>query len=398
MTKAAWVLTAGLLFSGAQSGVSARQLPLDIEGYYLHLGLAHTSTSFVDRSAMDFQRIRLMASPSLGPLRFDLAYENTLSLSTTEATALSGLVVSSATGAFLPLQGTITQSSRTSWRHKLDRANVTLSIGEIAEVRIGRQPISWATTLFLTPTDPFSPFNPSDPFRAYRGGVDAARLQAFTGAFSSLELVVRPMAAVGDTTMTAAVRGHTVVSGWEVSAWTGILHDRWAGSVGVTKTISDVAIRAEGQVRETPTGTVLRYTLGADRRMKLFDRDLYVVLEYQHDGFGTDGPEDIPRVFLSEPYQLGEMQVIGKNVMALQGALTLTPLVSTEMFLLSNLGDPSLMVGSAASYVSGDESTIRVGLFWGLGTKEQTILSVPIPGSEFGALPLVGYGSFALFF
>ena len=112
-----------------------------------------------------------------------------------------------------------------------------------ADLIVGRQPVSWATTLFLTPADPFSPFDPADPFREYRGGVDAARLR------------------------------------------------------------------------------------------------VYRVLEVQRDGLGATSPAGLLAATASRVFSQGEMQVLGREVGAVQVSYTLHPLVSASGLVLGNFRD-----------------------------------------------------------
>jgi hypothetical protein len=96
-------------------------------------------------------------------------------------------------------------------------------VGRSAEITAGRQTISWATSLIFTPADPFAPFDPADPFREFRAGVDALRLQGFSGAFTELEFVVRPADTREGTTITALGRITTATGPWEISGWAGVL-------------------------------------------------------------------------------------------------------------------------------------------------------------------------------
>ena len=86
---------------------------------------------------------------------------------------------------------TRTEEEHVLWQHRFDRLNVGFSPSQAMDLTLGRQAVSWGTTLFLTPADPFLPFSPSDPFRQFRGGGDAARLRLYPGPLSALDVVVR---------------------------------------------------------------------------------------------------------------------------------------------------------------------------------------------------------------
>ena len=102
---------------------------------------------------------------------------------------------------------------------------------DAVEVSVGRQAVSWGTTLFLTPADPFIPFSPADPFRVYRGGIDAARARIYPGPLSEIDVVFRPSRTLVGEETTALARGLTTWRNWEVSGWGGTLYGDAAGAV-----------------------------------------------------------------------------------------------------------------------------------------------------------------------
>ena len=210
--------------------------------------------------------------------------------------------------------------------------------------------MSWATTLFLTPADPFSPFDPADPFREFRAGVDAARLRYYPTPLSEIDVVVRPTTTDVGTEMTSLARGLTTFRGWEVSGWGGILYDEVAGSVGAAGSLGATAIRGEAVVRKLAGELRLRGTIGLDRRFSIRERDLFLVVEYQRDELGAASADDYPALFESEPFRRGELQVLGRDETALQASFQIHPLWSLSGLLLWNLGDGSAIVSPSFSY------------------------------------------------
>ena len=107
---------------------------------------------------------------------------------------------------------------------------------------MGRQVISWASTLILTPADPFTPFDPADPFREYRAGVDAVRFQAYPGPFSEIDIVVRPVSTIDGDRITSTIDGDRITAlaraktnwgGWDLGVWGGVLFDEPAGALSL---------------------------------------------------------------------------------------------------------------------------------------------------------------------
>jgi hypothetical protein len=351
---------------------------------------------FTAAGVQDFQRLRLMLAPARGALALDLAYEQLLTLaSTPDLAALGGSLGRPArTGDWLPLQGTIAEGDHATWRHRVDRLALTATraIGELA---LGRQPISWATTLFLTPADPFAPFDPADPFREYRAGVDAARVRAFPGAMSELEAVVRPATFDSVTMVTALARGRIAVGRVELAGWGGALHDRAAGALAATVTVAGAVLRGEAELRQEGDSTVLRMAVGADRSFEIAGRTLYLLAEYQRDGFGAADAGELPAVLGSAPYRRGELQVLGRDELMAQATYQAHPLVRLEALGLWNAGDGSALLAPALSYDALTNLGLRLGTFVGIGPGRT---SAGLPGSEYGVVPVTGYLSGSLFF
>ncbi len=340
-----------------------------------------------------------MTGTSAGPVSLELAYEHLFTYTEHPGASLLGALfaaVAPGGGEWLELQWTARETSRLFWRHRFDRLSVAFAPGERWAVTVGRQAISWATTLVLTPADPFVPFDPSDPFREYRAGVDALRVQAFPGPFSSVEAVVRPSKTPEGETLTLLGRARGLVAGWELSGWAGMWHDEFGVGAGATGALGRAALRGEASVRAQRGDLVARFSLGVDTRLTALGRDLYAVGEYQRDGFGAARPEDLPRAFASEPAARGELQVFGRDVVAVRTSYSLHPLWTGGLLALWNLDDGSALLSPEISYSAADEVAARAGLFLGLGPGGLTAGGGP--RSEFGAVPAIGYLSLSVFF
>ena len=294
---------------------------------------------------------------------------------------------------FLPLQGTIAEGDHVRWSNRIDRLAVSWEADRF-DVTVGRQTVSYATTLFLTPTDPFIPFDPADPFRAYRAGVDAIRVRWFPGTFSTVEGVVRPAISNGDTTVTALARAQFEISGVEISSYAGTVFDDPAAAGGVTFTEAGAAFRGEVQVRRSDGNTVVRLSVGADRSWNVAGRTLYVLFEYQRDGFGAASADDLVSVITSPYAQRGELQVFGRNEAVLSAQYQVHPLWSLDVLTITNFNDPSILFAPAASYSVSGSVNLRGGLFVGAGS-EAANMSL---GSEYGNTPFTAYVSLEAFF
>ena len=390
-------LLAALLFAPSTANT---QIPLPwLSGYYLTVPLWSEATPFSAGGFGSSHRLRFMADPRLGPVSFDMAYEHFLSWSALPDGGL-GLGVPGAIapggGEWLDLQWVIEDDENLRWTHRFDRLSLTATAGDVLRATLGRQTISWATTLFLTPADPFAPFDPADPFREYRGGVDAARIRVFPGPLSEAEIVVRPSDFVFDETLSVLGRYKGVLSAWELSGYAGVLFDGPALSVSGTGGVGPAALRGELQLRDEDGDFAVRGTAGVDTRFGVWGRDMYVVFEYQHDDFGASGADELEGVVLSTPFARGELQVLSADVTVWQASYQVHPLLSTQLLVLWSLNDLSALFTPGLTYSLTEEATAQGGLFVGVG-KDRVTPGDLLP-SEFGLVPTTVYASIALFF
>ena len=369
-----------------------------LTGYLQSVPLFAGSTPFTDASASVFNRLRLTTEPVFGPFAVEIAYDHALSVrqDATDFSLLGGLGAVPAGGEWLDLQWSAVDRDHFRWLHRLDRLNVAWQPNDVVELSVGRQAVSWGTTLFLTPADPFIPFSPADPFRVYRGGVDAARARIYPSPLSEIDVVFRPSRTlVGDET-TALARGLATWRNWEVSGWGGSLYGDAAGAFGAAGGLGAWAVRFEAVVRDFQGTVAGRGTIGLDRRLSVYGRDMGLVVEYQHDGRGAAAPEDFARIFGSPEFLRAEYQVYGRDEAAVQASYQIHPLLSIAGLWLWNLNDRSAIVAPSFSYSAGDETSIAGGVFFGVG--DDTPAAGQLLPSAYGLLSAVGYVSLTWFF
>ncbi len=382
-----------ILVLGNQLGL-AQSKPVTL--YYQNVPLWGQQTDLSKGGFSDFNRIRIMSDPVLGDFLFDFAYEQVVTFRQNNNLGIFVGAVPSG-GEWLDLQWTLMDEEHVLWQHRFDRLAVTWLPTDSFELSVGRQAVSWATTLFLTPSDPFTPFSPADPFREFRAGVDSVRVRVYPGPLSELEVVVRPTQNehVGEE-LTTLGRGLTTWKNWEISGWGGSLYGDIAGAFGAAGSVGSSALRGEGVVRGIEGDVVFRGTIGFDRRFSLYNRDVYIVLEYQRDGLGASSPDEYLEVFQTDPFLRGELQVLGRDETVVQASYQIHPLWTLAALGLWNLNDRSFLLSPSFSYSASNEATVSGGLFFGFGDDEVT-RSRPLP-SEYGAIGITVYFSMSLFF
>ena len=390
------VLAPVVVWLATLGGVPAHAQSHWLTGYLQTVSLFSGSTDLSDSSVTELSRFRISTEPSLGPLSVEIAYEHGLTLRQRVAGDGLGLGVVPSGGEWLELEWTVTEEEHVRWRHRFDRLKVAWSPTRMVELSVGRQAVSWGTTLFLTPADPFLPFSPADPFRQFRGGVDAARARIYPSPLSQIDLVVRPSRTDVGEERTALGRGLATWRNWELSVWGGSLYGDPAGAFGAAGGLGGWAVRGEGVVREVDGTVVFRGAIGFDRIWQVRGRDLFLVVEYQRDNLAAADQSEYLEIVLSNPFRRGEFQVLGRDETVLQASFQFHPLWSLGGLWLWNLNDRSALLSPTLAYSAGNEVSITGGIYIGLGESAITV-ERPLP-SEFGLSGTTGYASLSWFF
>ena len=112
---------------------------------------------------------------------------------------------------------------------------------------------------------------------------------------------------------------------------------------------------------------ILRGTVGVDRLFSVWRRDLYLIAEYQHDGFGAASSDDLFDVVMSVPFQRGELQVLSRDALAVQASYQIHPLWGIDLLTITSLVDGSVLLSGGGSWSVASNSSLRGGFFIGIG-------------------------------
>ena len=337
-----------------------------------------------------------MSEPVFGTFTVNVAYEHAATYRRQQVLSGLGIAMVPSGGEWLNLQWPVTENEQVLWQHRFDRLQLGWRPTGAFELTAGRQAVSWGTTLFFTPADPFMPFNPVDPFREFRAGVDVARARIYPNQLSEIDIVVRPTKTDAGEELTVVIRGLTTWKHWELSGWAGSLYGDPTGAFGAAGSLGDWAVRGEALVRSIDDEIVVRGTVGFDRRLQVRGRDLFFIFEYQRDGLGANVPEKYLEVMLSDPFKRGEFQVIGRDETVAQASYQVHPLLSVSGLWLWNLNDRSSLIAQSFAYSASNEASISGGVFFGFGDEEISLTN-PMP-SEYGLARMTTYLSLSWFF
>ena len=351
-------------------------LPLGVSGTVRTATVVSAPAGSRGSDAALLNHLRIAADPVLGPLVLDVAWDLTVSVSQRGSGAIgetgapeSGAEPGPENGDWLDLRWTATAGDRVFVEHRFDRLRATWSPADDVEVSLGRQAVSWGTTLFLTPADPFMPFHPADRLRGTRRGIDALRLRYYPAPLSEIDLVVRPSRLDGQGELTALGRGLATVRSWELSAWAGAVYGDPSAAAGAAGAIGDWAVRFEGVVRKLENRSVGRAAVGLDRTLSLGVGDLGILVEYQRDGLGAARRDDVERIFASREHRRGEHQVLGRDEAALQVSFRPDPRWEVSALALWNLSLGRVLLAPGFSWSPSDEATIDAGVYFEAGER-----------------------------
>jgi hypothetical protein len=283
---------------------------------------------------------------------------------------------------------------------ELDRAAVRMSFSPV-DLTVGRQPINLATATLFTPNDFFAPFAAQAFFRVYKPGVDAAHLNLELGPFtylaayavlgydreSRLGIVTEPKADDPVSLSQSSLLGRAVTSvgDFEISLLGGVVADRVVLGGGLQGELFDwLGVRAEGhgKLGEGPDEErELLAAIGVEHR---FESSLFVVVEYYFNGAGAADPADYVATLQRG---LGDLPYLGQHQLGAGASYEITPLLSGNLRVLTNLVDGSLLLAGYAEYSLLDDAlAVSLSAPIGEGPDDLNGLFPRVP-TEYGLYP-----------
>jgi len=272
---------------------------------------------------------------------------------------------------------------RASYKHRFTHTSLTL----------GRQPIDWGSGRFWQPLNVFGAFSPTDLDTDFKPGIDAATLDWYPSAFSSLTAayVLAPQdnselensAAVhyrsqaGNLSeyslLVASVLGNRVYGGSFESAWQGM---GW---------------RVEGvryHIEDTGEDSAF-WIAGVDYQ---FSDGTLVAAEWYDNTRGATTESALSTAGSDRLVHYGLQQQLGRQVLGLTAERDLTPLLHGGYTLLATGVEDeqgnrrySLLNQLNLRYSVGNESDLLLSL---LGATGKGLDAAQRPQSEFGYLPV----------
>ncbi len=266
---------------------------------------------------------------------------------------------------------------------RMDRINVQYQSGRL-NLKVGRQPISLASTFYFTPNDFFAPFAAQTFFRSYKPGVDAARADIRLGELSQLSLIsvlgysADPASDNGWSETYKPSRGShiarasSVFGDFELALLGGLVkRDRVLGIDFQGELFEWLGLRGEGHVRWPDNAGQRRtaeFSLGLEHR---WESSLTIRFEQFYHGSGA------ATASAYTPATLSSSLYLARYYSAAGVSYEFTPLLTGDATAIYNWVDHSGLMALYALYSLSDESELALsgGVTFGKHTAGTAIRS-----------------------
>ncbi len=297
-------------------------------------------------------------------------------------------------------------------QHNLDRLSLRLTAGDV-DVRIGRQAIGHGGARLLPTADLFGPFGPGSIATAFKRGVDAIRFTAPFGDSVEVEAyAVAHRAALAGEANDVGLRdgiyalrlGLRVEGLLDASVIAGVSYRLPTLAFSLNGDVLGAGWYVEGSTRwdSDATGAFgeadgklqLRTTAGLDRQ---WPSKLRTLLEVSYQSTGSDATgDDVALGMLAAsarlPVVVGEAFLLGRLHAGAVVSREFWDLHNASVAAIWNLSDGSGFLMPSLALSISDEVGLAVGALLPVGKRPLVKFGdVPLPRSEFGSSPFLGY-------
>jgi len=281
------------------------------------------------------------------------------------------------------LTSEIDSSSYHTTTHRLDRLSLNWELRQ-ADIRIGRQAVTWGGGLLFNPMDLVNPFSPTDTLRDYKTGDDLASLRYTHDNGYELQAIGRPGrdAASGEVTSdasTVASKLHGIYGTLEADILVARNRGYGVSGVGFSGYAGDAAWRYDLVVSDENEGT-LSSVANMDLSWIAWKKNWYGLLEFYHNGYGTtDYGDALTDQETLDRLARGEVFTLGKNYLATRLQVEAHPLVNLDLTTITNIDDPSGLLQPTLVWDAREDLRLDAGALipWGGSESEYGGFSLP---------------------
>lgn len=310
--------------------------------------------------------------------------------------SVAGFGVSAPPGHSVHLESVWIDDERLRLLHDLDRLSVTV-YSSLADVTIGRQAITWGTSLLFPVADLWAQFSPFELDTEEKPGVDAVRILSYPTSELQIDAVVADRGRGYGAS--AALRATWSLSKMDVYAAAGRLWEEAVAMGGVTWPFDTWTLRGEAVASrnlDTDRWLTPRFTIGVDR----LGSPLSLTAEYHFNGLGAGSAEGYLDRLQGKPFARGETYFLGRQYLGLSATVAVDPQerIHVSATVLANLADPSEALLPVVTWDVGRSARLSLGGLVGLGDTPTFDGDVPQIRSEYGTYGSLGYAQVAVFF
>jgi hypothetical protein len=310
-----------------------------------------------------------------------------------------------------PADASTTTTTTTTIQGRTDRLLVQGELGPVT-LALGRQPVSFGSGLFFTPLDLVSPFFPGTIDTEYKPGVDALRVSAYAGTAFEQRLVVAwvdsctPVMGgsggcdLGVEDLAIASWSQVTVGVTDLGLFLGEVHDDEVVGTSFVTALGPVGVHGDAALTlppghldgAAPTEDIfLRAVIGADWRpgaKTTLSGEAYIQTN------GATDPAEYFAEYTGDRYLRGELWAAGRSYLGLNWAQEVLPTLSANLAVVANIEDPSALLIPALSASVGNNASLVVGAYFGLGKRPDGLVAK----SELGFLPTTAYSQISTYF
>jgi len=281
------------------------------------------------------------------------------------------------------------ESPQTFVSGELERLEANFSSGR-TDFQLGRQPISFGTSHFISVADILAPFQPGYLDGSFKPGIDALRMRRTVGGTGEAEII---LAAADDHADNAIIGRHRdTYGGFDLEICLGRFRRRnfataafegerrrynlW-GELAVFDRYNDE--RSFGGVSQQ---VATAWVTGVERSTGKGWRHGLAIM---HHDFGARKVYDLPAAQMTSPYQQGWAHLAASDYLFFSTRREMNPLATVNLNVLHNLKDGSNLLQPVINISTGNESDLSIFAWLNTGPRPVYAEGLLRQRSEFGS-------------
>lgn len=282
--------------------------------------------------------------------------------------------------------------SRSQIMSEIERCEISFSSGKF-DFQIGRQPISFGTSHYISVMDVLAPFQPGYLDSSYKPGIDAVRIRTISGTTGELELIFAAAADSHDNALFARLRD--TFGGFDLEVLAGRFRERkffgagWEGEKRKINLWGEVALferlnQFDHHLGGLSNDYALSWIAGFEKDT---GNDWRHGIAFLHQDFGARDVDTLAAAGSTLPYLQGWTHLSASQYVIVNSNRELNPLTHLNMNAMIGLVDKSALLQPVLNISTSDESDLSVFCWIKAGPGPARAGGQVVAGSEFGSFP-----------